>query len=129
MLKLFKNITKASIIGILLVGVSGITFVIQHDHPIDDSAIKHTGHSHDKHQQNKPTTYHEVHFVKLGSDDNFTNLSVTTGSTSHVVLFVIHPESFDSFPTLHSAGISNNALEETRPPSRDKCILFSSFLI
>jgi hypothetical protein len=133
MLQRIKHIVRICIAGLLLVGVSGVTFVIHHEHPIGTYAEKHTAHSHDEtateNQQSKPSTYHEVHFVKLGSDDNFTSSSSTDCRIPLVSLIINHANSIDSPSTLHSAAFINIAAKETGPPSVDRCVLFCAFLV
>ncbi|MEW5800446.1 MAG: hypothetical protein AB1728_15735 [Bacteroidota bacterium] len=134
MQRFLKNIVRYSVTGFLLIAVSGFTFVVQHEHPINAATKERTEHPHseeaDEHQQNTPSTYHEIHFVKFSSGDQF-NTSPPTDIrfSSFVTLFVIQPDLFDSFSNLHSTSLINAANWETRPPSRDKCALFCSFLI
>jgi hypothetical protein len=133
MLQLIKHIVRICIAGLLLVGVSGVTFVIHHEHPIGTFAEKHSAHSHDEtatdKQESKPSTYHEVHFVKLGSDDNFTISPTTDCRVSLITLLVIHSPSFDSLSILQSATFIDIAAKETGPPSVDRCVLFCTFLV
>lgn len=133
MLQQVKNIVRSCIVGVLLLGLSGITIAVHHDHPIETSSPKQTqqpeGKQAGENQQSKPSTYHEVHFLKLGSDDEFTISPPAERVASLTVRFVIPAAAFDSFPALRSAAVINTAEKETQPSSGDKCALFCSFLI
>lgn len=133
MLRFLKNIVKYLVTGFLLIAVSGFTFVIHHEHSIETSVKKHTEHSHnekaDGHYKNNPSTYHEVHFVKFSSGDQFNIAPTTDLRSSLLTLFVIQPELFDSFTNFPSSTLVTATDWEYHPPSEDKCVLFCSFLI
>ncbi|HWP83163.1 MAG TPA: hypothetical protein VNN76_10975 [Bacteroidota bacterium] len=128
-----KNIVRHCIVGVLLLSLSGITIVVHHDHPIETSSPKQTqepdGKQASENQHSKPSTYHEVHFLKLGSDDEFTISPPAERAASLTVCSVIPDAAFDSFPALRSAAVLHTAEKEAHPSSGDKCALFCSFLI
>lgn len=128
-----KNIVRRCIVGVLLLSLSGITIAVHHDHPIETSSPKQTqrpdGKQASENQQCKPSTYHEVHFLKLGSDDEFTISPPAERAASLTVCSVIPVAAFDSFSALQSAAFIHTSEKETPLCSRDRCALFCSFLI
>ena len=118
------------VVGFLLLAISGLTITIHHEHPIGDILAKH-GHSHSDEPAAKttPSTYHEVHFVKLLSGDSFNSSQKTEIKTSLVKLFAVHPAPLELSLVYHLTSSANIDIKETGPPSVDRYILNCSFLI
>lgn len=118
----------------LVIVLSGLTLPVHHVHPIElkQPIGESQRHSHDeaKPHQTGPSTYHEVHFVKLLSDDSFDASSRTDGISSfaHFIVAIL-PSTFElSTPTI-SPLQSPQFQRAERIPARDRCVLFCSFLI
>ncbi len=118
----------------LAVIVSGLTLPVHHIHLIEYKQPLGKAHSHNHHEaeanQTNPSTYHEIHFVKLLSDDSF-NASSHTDGISPIGHFMaaISPSTIE-FPTpIISSHQSPQFQRAERIPARDKCVLFCSFLI
>jgi len=117
----------------LAVVLSGLTLPIHHVHPIEyKQPLGETqSHRHDEAESNQtdPSTYHEVHFVKLLSDDSFNASSRADGISPLVHLATILPSTIEfSIPTISSVLFTHFPMAE-RIPASDKCVLFCSFLI
>lgn len=133
MFRVLKNIARHVVVGFLLLALSGMTITIHHDHPIerapDPSAVHHSNNVGDVGIQNVPSTYHEVHFIKLSSGDSFgpsptTHLKASLKNLGPVVL-----DHIEFSPAYRSSSLTNIDTKETGPPSADKCVLLCRFLI
>lgn len=125
-----KNIARAAVVGFLLLAISGLTIAIHHEHRIGDMVPDHGRRQHDEIVvKTTPSTYHEIHFVKLLSGDSFNNLQKIEFRTSLVKLFAVHGDLLVLSPIHHSTSLANIDRRETGPPSVDTCVLFCSFLI
>lgn len=133
-----KHIARICLVGVLLLGASGVSLVIHHEHehplPSGDSTEPtgdhHSGdhHSGDKHQGNT-STYHETHIVKLCSDDHFTT-STATGLRAPITLSspcIVGPTELNL--NIVGATALHAAMRVFHPPSVDNYILFRSILV
>ena len=128
--RILKNAARCMVVGFLLIAISGLTIAIHHEHPIGDIL---TAHEHSQFDglvvKTTPSTYHEVHFVKLLSGDSFNGSQKIECNTSLVKLFTVHLDPLELSPVYHSASSANIDIKETGPPSVDRNILNCSFLI
>ena len=130
MVRFLKNITRCTIVGFLLVAISGLTVAIHHEHTIGDLLDEHGQSQHDGLiVKTTPSTYHEVHFVRLLSGDSFNGSQKIEFKTSLVKFFAVHLDQLELSPAYHSSSLRNINIKETGPPPVDKCVLFCSFLI
>lgn len=128
--KFIRNIARCTVVGFLLLAISGLTIAIHHEHPIGDILAEHGHSQHDGLVvKATPSTYHEVHFVKLLSGDSFNGSQKIEFKTSLVKLFAVHLDPLELSPVHHSTSLASIDIKETGPPSVDKCVLFCSFLI
>ena len=133
MFRMLKNIARQVMVGFLLLALSGITIAIHHDHPIerapDPDAVHHTNTVADGKIQNVPSTYHEVHFIKLSSSDSFHPSPKTSFQASWKNLgpMELHPNA--SSPAYRLSSLATIEPKGSDPPPADKCVLFCSFLI
>ena len=128
------NILFLPICLFLLMVLSGLSLQIHHVHPLEPAQPHDTAqrHGHDKaepHQEN-PSTYHEVHYIKLLSDDSFNASSRNDGISPLARFFVaIVPTIIEfSYPTV-SSSVSLLSQRHASLPARDTCALFCSYLI
>jgi hypothetical protein len=121
----------------LVVVLSGLTIPIHHIHSIEVAPSTSGNHHSDNHRHDAadakseaPSTYHEVHFVKLLSDDSFNALSRTAGISSIANSVVAILTSSIEFSALTISSIQSPQFQRSDTlPSGDKCVLFCSFLI
>ncbi len=134
MRKLRSNILFIPFSVFLAVVLSGLTLPIHHVHAIEHKQplgeTQRHGHEEAEPHQTSPSTYHEIHFVKLLSEDSFNASSPTDGisSIAHFNIAIV-PSTIDfSAPTISSIQSSPFQGAE-KIPARDRCVLFCSFLI
>lgn len=120
----------------LVVAISGLTLPIHHVHPIEVATPVSDDHHSDNHRHGEsettsdvPSTYHEVHFVKLLSNDNFSTSNRNDISIRVVQFLIIIPGKIEFLDSPSSETISFSLKEPSPPPPQDKCVLFCSFLI
>jgi hypothetical protein len=120
----------------LVVVLSGLTLPVHHIHsievapPISDD--RHSdNHQHDaaETKNDAPSTYHEIHFVKLLSDDSFSASTCIDAFTWGIQFVAILPGTVKLFDSPSSETLSFSLKDPSPPPSQDKCVLFCSFLI
>jgi hypothetical protein len=130
MSEFLKNIGRFAVVGFLLFSVSGFTIAIHHEHVIGNNLAEHV-HNHDGGPVVNPTpsTFHEIHFVKLLSGDSFNGSTKIELKTSLVELFTIHLDRGEYSPIHPSISLASTDVKETGSPSVDRCVLFCSFLI
>ena len=131
MRNLHTNICLIPVAIFLVVSLSGPTLVIHHDHPIEMAPVDSDGDKHDEAQaeNNGPSTYHEVHFIKLLSEDSFNVSScVEVVPTTHQLIAVLPFTLELSTSVLPSAPLFSHKTN-VHDPAGDKCVLFCSFLI
>ena len=130
---MLKNIARQVMVGFLLLALSGITIAIHHDHPIerapDPDAAHHANNVAGWKIRNVPSTYHEVHFIKLSSSDSFYPSPKTSFQASWKNLGPIELDLIASSPAYRLSSLANLEPKGTDPPPADKCVLFCSFLI
>jgi hypothetical protein len=125
-----KNIARCTVVGFLLLAISGLTIAIHHEHLVVGMLTEHGHEHHDGIAvRNTPSTYHEIHFVKLLSGDSFSGSQKIEYKNSPTKLFVVYSNLFELPKIQHSTSFAPIDIKETSPPSRDKCVLFCSFLI
>lgn len=134
MRSLRSNIFFLPICLFLLMVLSGLSIQIHHVHPLEPAQPRDTtqSHGHDEnepHQEN-PSTYHEVHYVKLLSDDSF-NTSSRAGGISALVHFIVTivPTIGEVSNPIASSSVSLLTQQHASLPAREKCALFCSYLI
>lgn len=120
----------------LVVVLSGMTLPIHHVHSIEVATPVSDDHHSDNHPHDEtetksdvPSTYHEVHFVKLLSDDNFSISKCIEAFSRVIQLMAIIPGKIAFIDSPSSETLSFSLKEPSLPPSQDKCVLFCSFLI
>ena len=134
MRKLRNNILFIPFSLFLSVVLSGLTVAVHHTHPIEykQRSSETDSHNHDQAKLNRtgPSTYHEVHFVKLLSDDSFNTSSRTEGisSIAHFIVAIL-PRTIKFSTPIISSIQSPQYQSSDAFPARDKCVLFCSFLI
>ena len=130
MVSSLNHIARYTVVGFLLLAVSGLTIAIHHEHLIE-GLFTENGHSQPNGLVVKttPSTYNEVHFVKLLSGDSFHGSQKVEFKTFLVKIFAVHLDHLELSPAYHSSSLANINIKETGPPSVDKCVLFCSFLI
>ena len=119
----------------LVVVLSGMTIPIHHVHSIevtppisDEHHSDNHGHDTAETTSDAPSTYHEVHFVKLLSDDSFNTSNHTDVTTRAIQFIAIIPGKIAFLNSPSSDTLSFSLREPSPPPSQDKCVLFCSFL-
>ena len=121
----------------LVVVLSGLTLPIHHIHLIEVAPPSSGNHPSDNHRHddaaetksNTPSTYHEVHFVTLLSDDSFSALNRTDAFAQAVQVMAILPNSVEFLASPSSEVPLISLKEPSSSPSQDKYVLFCSFLI
>ena len=130
MFRFLKNIARCAVVGFLLLAISGLTIAIHHEHPIRNLLAEHGQSQHDGLVvKTTPSTYHEVHFVKLLSGDSFNGSQKIAFKTFQVKLFAVHLDPLKLSPVHHSPSLAIINIRETGPPWVDKCVLLCRFLI
>ncbi len=118
----------------LAVVLSGLTLPVHHVHPIEHKQplgeSQRHGNDEAKPHQTGLSTYHEIHFVKLLSDDSF-NASRSIDGISSIAHFniAIVPSTIDFSDATISSIQSSQFQRAEKIPAQDKCVLFRSFLI
>lgn len=118
----------------LAIVLLGLTLPVHHVHLIEykqpNDETQNHGHDEAEPHQTGRSTYHEVHFVKLLSDDSFNASSRTDGisSIAHFIVVIVPSTIEFSTPTISSIQ-SPQFQRAHRLVARDKCVLFCSFLI
>lgn len=133
MVRLFKHIGRYLVVWFLLLALSGLTIPIHHEHSIERSpdprAIQHSNNTKSVGVKTVPSTYHEIHLIKLGSSDSFDS---SRKADHRALLKTLLRPAFDHVefsPVYHLSSIAILQTNGTGPPSSDKCVLFCSFLI
>jgi hypothetical protein len=130
MSRVIKNIARCTVVGFLLLAISGLTIAIHHEHPIVGMLSEHGHEQHDGLVvKNTPPTYHEIHFLKLLSGDSFNGTQKIELKSSLTKLFAVHIEVLELHPIGYSTFLLNTDISGTGPPSVDRCVLNCSFLI
>ena len=129
MRKLTQNIIVLPVILFLIVALSAPALVIHHVHHIEESEPSSHDYATTGKTVNVPTTYHETHIVTLLSGDSF-NFSarnnVVPSLHTFIATLVVLPVLSRALSPSHITSV------HSRTPSRfsrDKCVLFCSFLI
>ena len=132
MLRVITYIARYTVITFLLCAISGLTLTVHHEHHLDveNRSVAHDADQHDGHAiKTSGMTYHEIHFVKLLSGDDFDGTQKLQIKTSPTGLFAAYSNLCSSPSYCCSSSIQKRDLKDTGPPSVDKCVLFCSFLI
>ena len=133
MLRSLKNIARCTVVGFLLLSVSGLTIAVEHEHAIEKSpdllAVHPNSNPEGTGIESTPLTYHETHFLKLLSGDSFDGSQKMESKTSPVKFFAVHLVFLELSPVYHSISLANIDIKETGPPSGDRYILNCSLLI
>ena len=127
---LLKNIIRYLVTGFLLFAISGLTITVHHEHSIGNTGAQH------EHRQpgglvfkTTPKTYHEGHLIKLLSGDSFSGSQKLECKNSPIKLLTLQLDLRERSSKHHSTSLANIDIRDTGPPSRDRCVLFCSFLV
>lgn len=124
-----RKLTQNIVVLFLIVALSAPVLVIHHVHQIE--ASEPAGHGNETSGQtlNAPVSYHETHVVTLLSGDSF-NLSthgdVMPSLHKFIAIVAVVPVLSGTTSLSDIASINIRPLSQL---SRDKCVLFCSFLI
>lgn len=130
MRKLTQNIVIVPIVLFLIGVLSAPMLTIHHVHLVETT-------EHAEHHQSSaglaitevPATYHETHVVTFLSGDSFnasTSINVVPTLHKFIATLAVVPMMSSTLSTSHIASIDIRPLPQL---SRDKCVLFCSFLI